>query len=87
MSSSDPTDNPEFEKELLKGLVKKLKEILDGDERLSAAEITAIHRVLSDNSISFSSIRAGSFGEVAKRVSEEFPFDADGNVVAIKSNG
>lgn len=82
MSSSEPLD-PDFEKDLLKALVKKLKEILDSEERLSAAEITAIHKVLSDNSISFASIREGNFGKVAQKVAEEFPFDADGNVVAI----
>lgn len=73
----------DFDKALLRGLVKKLLKMVEGDEPLSAAEITAINRVLSDNSVTFAGIRAGSFGEVARKAAEEFPFDAAGNVIAI----
>lgn len=84
MSSSSSSELPQdFEKAILKGLIKKVLKRLDSDEPLAAAEITAIHKLCTDNSVSFASIKAGEFGEVARKVAEEFPFDEAGNVVSI----
>lgn len=83
LPTSDQLPN-DFEVQLLKKLIKKVLERLDQKEVLSAAEITAIHKLCSDNSVSFASIRKGDFGEVARKVSEEFPFDDEGRVVPFK---
>lgn len=81
MTDSLPQD---FEVQLLRKLVARLLTRLDDPEiDIPVAEMELIRKLCSDNSVSFASIRQGNFGEVARRVSEEFPFDGDGNVVAI----
>lgn len=93
MSASDDPAAPlqvDFEKALLEGLVKELLRRVSTPDiaaQLSAAEIAQIRALLADNSISFAHIRQGNFGDTAKRVAEEFPFDEEGRVVPIAGRG
>lgn len=86
---SDTNSLPQdFEVQLLRKLVARLLKRLDDPEvDIPVAEMELIRKLCSDNSVSFASIRQGNFGEVARRVSEEFPFDAEGNVVEMKARG
>lgn len=62
---------------IMRLFVKELKRRLSTPEvaqEMTAAEMTVILRLLSDNSISMGAIRKGDFGETAQRVAEEFPF-------------
>lgn len=74
---------------LLKGLVNELLRRVEDVEvakSLSAAEIAQIRQLCADNSVSLASIRRGDFGDTAKRVAEEFPFQLDGGVVRIEGS-
>jgi len=51
-----------------------LKRQEDG-ETISAAEITAVGKLLSDASVTLASVRRGDFGETAKQAAEQFPFE------------
>lgn len=87
MSSSTPNPNSQlpadFEVLLLRKLVTKLLARLDDPEYdMPVSEMELIRKLCADNSISFASIRAGDFGEVARKAAEEFPFDEQGNVVS-----
>lgn len=75
--------------ELMAGFVTFLKEKVrranlkrdDADyEPMTAAESNVIRQLLSDNSVTLASVRKGNFGELARRVAEEFPVDEDGEV-------
>ena len=71
---------------LLRGLVEELLRRVEDKEvakSLTAAEIAQIRQLCADNSVSLASIRAGDFGETAKRVAEEFPFQLDGGRVEV----
>jgi hypothetical protein len=46
-----------------------------------AAVMTVARQLLSDASITLAHVRRGDFGDVAKRVADEFPFDEDGNAI------
>jgi hypothetical protein len=73
----------DFGKQLLKGLVKELlRRLKDPEEAkaLSAAEGELIRKLCSDGSVTLSSIKAGDFGQVAQRVAEEYPFPEGGVV-------
>ena len=88
MSSTENTLPADFEVQLLRKLVARLLKRLDDPEKdIPVAEMELIRKLCSDNSISFASIRQGNFGEIAKRVAESFPFDADGNIVELKQRG
>lgn len=70
-------------KRLLQGLVNELlRRVEDPEEakKLTAAEINQIRQLCTDNSVSLASIKAGDFGDVAKRVAEEYPFPEGGVV-------
>lgn len=41
---------------------------------LKAAELEMIRKLLADNSVTFSSVKKGSYGDFAKQVAEDFPF-------------
>lgn len=76
----------DFEKSLLRGLVQELLRRVSTPataSQMTAAEMQLIRQLCQDNSISFASIKRGDFGETAKRVAEEFPFDEGGNVVSM----
>lgn len=76
----------DFEKALLRGLVQELLRRVSTPltaSSMTAAEMQLIRQLCQDNSISFSSIKRGDFGQMAQRVAEEFPFDQGGNVVAM----
>jgi hypothetical protein len=65
----------DFEVRLLKGLVKRLlTRIEDPMVEVSVAEMTLIRQLAESNSVSFSSIKRGDFGQLAQRTAEEFPF-------------
>lgn len=58
--------------------IERLKAILaDKDRPLAASEMEVIRKLLADNSVTLASVRRGNFGETAKRVAEEFPFEDD----------
>ena len=89
-SPPPPAFNPslplagDFEVRLLQGLIKRLlQRVEDPGVELSVAEMQLIRQLCESNSVSFSSIKRGDFGAVAKEVAEEFPFDDEGRVVAI----
>lgn len=86
---SDNSQLPQdFEVQLLRKLVARLLKRLDDPEiDIPVAEMELIRKLCSDNSISFASIRQGNFGDVARRVAEEFPFDEEGNVVEFGKRG
>lgn len=86
---SDTSQLPQdFEVQLLRKLVARLLKRLDDPEiDIPVAEMELIRKLCSDNSISFASIRQGNFGDVARRVAEDFPFDEEGNVVEFGKRG
>lgn len=73
---------PDFEKQLLEGLVKRLlQRVQDPKVEMGVSEMELIRKLSESNSISFSSIRRGDFGEVAQKAAEEeFPFDDEGRL-------
>ncbi len=76
----------DFEAQLLRGLTQELLRRVSDPQlsgSMTAAEMQLIRQLCQDNSISFASIKRGDFGETARRVSEEFPFDETGNVVTL----
>lgn len=81
-------DEQDFGRRLLKGLVTELVRRLEDPEeakKFSAAEGELVRKLCADGSVTLSSIRAGDFGEVAKRVAEEYPFP-EGGVVNMTPN-
>lgn len=95
-SSSVEPDSPlqpiaelteDFDLRLAKGFVKELvRRIEAAGPTMTASELELVRKVLSDNSISFATIKRGDFGEVAKQAAEAFPFDAGGNVVSMQGS-
>lgn len=76
----------DFETQLIRGLTQELlRRVSDPalSGSMTAAEMQLIRQLCQDNSISFGSLKRGDFGETAKRVAEEFPFDETGNVVPL----
>lgn len=74
---------PDFEVQLLKGLVKELLRRLEDPDvaaEMSASEMQLIRQLCQDNSVDFSSIKRGDFGEVAKKAAEDYPFPEGGMV-------
>ena len=70
----------DFEARLLRGLVKRLlQRIEDPAVEVSVAEMTLIRQLSESNSVTFSSIKRGDFGQVAKQAAEEFPYPFDHN--------
>lgn len=62
-------------REIMSLFIKEVKRRLrDEPQDLKAADFEMLRKLLSDNSITFASVRQGSFGDYAKRVAEEFPF-------------
>lgn len=85
-SSPDPTLPTDFDSRMLKLLVAEIMRRLEDPAKaalMGPADFREIRMLCESNSVSFASIRKGDFGQVAQRVAEEFPFDGDGNVVAI----
>ena len=77
----------DFEKRLLQGLVKRLlQRVEDPSAEMTVTEMQLIRQLCESNSVSFSSIRRGDFGQTAAKVAEEaFPFDDEGrNVVSLR---
>jgi hypothetical protein len=82
MSSNQQSTNPtmaddELGNRLLKGLVKELLRRIETEEvaaTMTAAEMTLIRQLCSDNSITLASIQRGDFGAIAQAVAEEYPF-------------
>ena len=56
------------------GEVKEIRVPIPDYVPMGAAEMAAIIKLLSDNSVTLVNIRSGSFGETARRAEEEFPF-------------
>lgn len=59
-------------------LIRRLE---DDAANISASELEVIRKLLTDNSVTLAHVRRGDFGQVAKQVAEEFPFDETGNVL------
>ncbi len=77
-----PEDDPDDARAIMGMFVKELRRRLKvAPEDISAAEMTVILRLLSDNSVSLQSVRRGDFGETARRTAEQFPFDDQGRSV------
>lgn len=80
---SQASEEPDYGKRLLTGLVLELCRRLEDKETaksISAAEGELIRKLCSDSSVTLSSIKRGDFGKVAKRVAEEYPFPEGGVV-------
>ena len=70
-----PEDDPDDGRAIMAMFTRELRRRLkESAKDITAAEMTVILRLLSDNSISIQSIRQGDFGMTAQRVAEEFPF-------------
>ncbi len=54
-----------------------IRRLQDGADQMTASELEVVRKVLSDNSITLAHVRRGDFGEMAKKVAEEFPFPED----------
>lgn len=78
-----PEEDTDDARAIMGMFVKELRRRLkEAPQDISAAEMTVILRLLSDNSISLQSIKAGDFGQTAQRAAESFPFDEQGRQVA-----
>jgi hypothetical protein len=79
-----PEDDPDDGRAIMALFTKELRRRLstkETREAMTAAEMTVILRLLSDNSISLATIRQGDFGGTVSRVAEQFPFDDTGRMV------
>lgn len=64
--------------EILQLLVKEImRRLREEPKELKAADFEMIRKLLSDNTVTFSSIKKGEFGEMAKAVAEDFPFPSN----------
>lgn len=64
--------------ELMELFVAELRRRLTPENApaMTAAELAVVLKLMSDNSITLSSVRKGDFGEFAQKVADEqFPFD------------
>lgn len=63
--------------EILQLFVQEILRRLQGEnaKELKAADFEMIRKLLSDNSVTFSSIKKGEFGDLAAKVAEDFPFN------------
>lgn len=61
---------------LLIGNIRKLliEKQKDG-EMITASEITAVGKLLSDSSVTLASVKRGDFGTIAQQAAEAFPFN------------
>lgn len=41
---------------------------------MTSSELEVVRKLLGDNSVTLASIRRGDFGDIAKKVAEDFPF-------------
>lgn len=78
MSTKIETPADEIMALLVQNVLKLLGARMAGEETISAAEISAIGRLLNDSSVTLSSVKRGDFGELAKSAAEEFPFPDEG---------
>lgn len=84
--ASDPSASGDPGKLLMAGFIKFLLRKVNAanaeraEDRvdLTAAEGELVRKVLSDNSITFASVRRGDFGDFARKAAEEFPFPDEG---------
>jgi hypothetical protein len=79
-----PEEDTDDGRALMALLVRELRRRLSDEEArkaMTAAEMTVVLRLLSDNSVSLASVKRGDFGVTAQRAAEEFPFDEEGRMV------
>ena len=70
---------------LIEKLVIHLLKDLDNDERRTPSLMEVARKLLSDNSVTLASVRKGDFGDVAKKVADQFPFDDQGRPLAAQA--
>lgn len=76
MAAATPSGSNDPGVMLMDLLIKRIIANLQNEERpLPAAEQEVIRKLLGDSSITLSSVQRGDFGEYAKAVAEEFPFE------------
>lgn len=65
----------DYGRELIELLAKELvRRLTEGAGSMTASELEVVRKLLSDNTITLTSIRRGDFGELAQEVLEEYPF-------------
>lgn len=67
---------PDPGKELMELLVKELiRRLKEAGPAMVASEMEVVRKLLQDNAVTLAHIRRGDYGEFAKSVAEDFPFD------------
>lgn len=62
-------------------LMKKMYADLSEDgAAITAPELAIVNRLLENNNVTIASVRAGNFGDYAKAVAEDFPYDETGRI-------
>jgi hypothetical protein len=76
MADATPSGSNDPGVMMMELLIKRIIINLQDTERpLPAAEQEVIRKLLGDNSVTLNSIKRGDFGEYARQVAEEFPFE------------
>lgn len=75
MSHRQDTPADEIMALLVSNVKRLLGKRLEEDETITAAEISAVGRLLSDSSVTLASVKRGDFGTIAQQAAEEFPFN------------
>lgn len=64
-------------KELMKLLIAELiRRLTTNGTEMVASELEVVRKLLQDNAVTLQHVQRGDYGEFAKSVAEEFPFDA-----------
>lgn len=67
--------------EIMTLLVSNIRKLLlkkqEDKEMITASEITAVGKLLSDSSVTLASVKRGDFGAIAQQAAEQFPFDSE----------
>jgi phage/plasmid primase-like uncharacterized protein len=69
----DYTQIPDQKRRLLQMLADRMEQRLLSTEPLTAAEMTAMHKALTDPAFALAELKAGNFDAFAKDVREEWP--------------
>lgn len=49
----------------------------DTPQEMKSSDLEVVRKFMTDNSVTLASVKRGDFGEMAQRVAEEFPFEAE----------
>jgi hypothetical protein len=54
-----------------------IKNLEDVEREMPASEQEVVRKLLADNSVTLASVQRGDFGDTARRIAEEFPFQEE----------